>query len=43
VKLVNSENPQMVTIEASEDAATRLKQKIGNTHFVEPEVRRSLQ
>lgn len=43
VKLVQSDNPQMVTIEASEDAASRLKQKIGDTHFVEPEVRRSLE
>lgn len=42
VKMIDSANPQMVTIEASEDAASRLKKKIGDTHFIEPEVRRSL-
>ena len=43
VKLVNSEDPHMVTIEASDEAADRLRDKLKGTHFVEPEVRRSLQ
>jgi hypothetical protein len=42
VKLVNSADPQMVTIEASEDVADRLRAKLKDTHFVEPEIRRSL-
>jgi hypothetical protein len=40
---VNTSDPQMVTIEATEEAANRLRLKLGNTHFVEPEIRRSLQ
>jgi hypothetical protein len=35
-------NAQMVTIEASVEAADRLRQKLKNTHYVEPETRRSL-
>jgi len=42
VALVNSNDPEMVTIEASEDAASRLKEKLKDTHFVEPEIRRGL-
>jgi hypothetical protein len=42
VKLVSSNDPQMVTIEATEDAATRLQAKLKDTHFVEPEIRRGL-
>jgi len=42
VKLVNSDDPNMVTIEASEDAASQLRAKLKDTHFVEPEIRRSL-
>ena len=42
IKLVNADNPHMVTIDASEEAADRLRGKIGETHFVEPEIRRSL-
>jgi len=42
VTLVNSEDPHMVTIDASEDTAIRLREKLKQTHFVEPEVRRSL-
>jgi hypothetical protein len=40
---VQTTDPQMVTIEASEDAAKRLRQKLQATHFVEPEIHRSLQ
>ena len=42
VKLVSSNDPHMVTIEASEDAASRLQTKLKDTHFVEPEIRRGL-
>jgi hypothetical protein len=42
IVLVNSDDPQMVTIDATEDAANRLRAKLHNTHFVEPEIRRSL-
>jgi hypothetical protein len=40
---VNTRDPQMVTIEATEDAANKLRLKLHDTHFVEPEARRSLQ
>jgi hypothetical protein len=42
IKLLNSDDPQMVTIEASQDAATRLQAKLKDTHSVEPEIRREL-
>lgn len=42
IKLLSSNDPQMVTIEASEDAANRLRAKLKGTHFVEPEIRRGL-
>ena len=42
IKLVSSNDPHMVTIEASEDAASRLQAKYKDTHFVEPEMRREL-
>lgn len=42
VTIVNSTDPHMVTIDASEDAASRLREKLKGTHYVEPEVRRSL-
>ena len=42
VTLVNAEDPHMVTIDASEEAADRLRGKLASTHFVEPEIRRSL-
>jgi hypothetical protein len=43
VTVVQSSDPNMVTIEASAEAAERLKERLAKTHFVEPEVRRSLQ
>ena len=43
VTVVNSEDPHMVTIDASEETADRLRGKLAGTHFVEPEIRRSLQ
>ena len=42
VKLVSSYDPNMVTIEAGEDAASRLRTKLQGSHFVEPEIRRGL-
>lgn len=42
VTLVNSDDPHMVTIDASEEAADHLRGKLAGTHFVEPEIRRSL-
>jgi hypothetical protein len=42
VTVVNADNPHMVTIDASEEAADRLRNKLAGTHFVEPEIRRSL-
>jgi hypothetical protein len=42
VTLLSSNDPQMVTIEASEQAANALREKLKDTHFVEPEIRRGL-
>ena len=42
VTVVNSDDPHMVTIDASEETADRLRTKLAGTHFVEPEIRRSL-
>ena len=42
VTLVASNDPQMVTIEASEDTAGRLQAKLKDTHIVEREIRRGL-
>ena len=42
VTVVQSSDPHMVTIEASPEAAERLKQKLAATHIVEPELRRGL-
>lgn len=42
ITLLSADNPQSVTIEATEDAANRLRAKLRDTHFVEPEIRRSL-
>lgn len=43
ISIVTDANPELITIEASDDAATRLRQRIGRTHHVELEVRRGLQ
>jgi hypothetical protein len=42
VVVLNSSDPDMVQVDASEEAATRLQGKLHDTHFVEPETRRSL-
>ena len=42
VTLVNSDDPHMVTIDATEEVANRLRDKLQQTYFVEPEIRRSL-
>lgn len=43
VRLVNAEDPDLVTMEATAAAADRLRAKLRDTHFVEPEIRRSLE
>jgi len=42
IKLVNGDDPHMVTIEADEDSANQLQERLKDTHFVEPEIRREL-
>ena len=42
VTVVDSNDPHMVTIEATEQDAGSLREKLKGTHFVEPEFRRSL-
>jgi hypothetical protein len=42
VTVVAGDDPNMVTIDADEDAAARLREKLQATHYVEPLVRRSL-
>jgi hypothetical protein len=42
ITTVETTNPQMITIEASEEAASRLRQKLRDTHYVERETRRKL-
>jgi len=39
---VETSNPQMVTVEASEEAASRLRHKLRDTHYVELETRHKL-
>ncbi len=39
---VDMTDPHMVTVEATEEAANRLRLKLRDTHFVEPEIRHSL-
>jgi hypothetical protein len=42
VKLVNGDDPHMVTIETTEKGAAALASKLDGTHYVELELRRSL-
>lgn len=42
VKVVASSNPNMITIETTEETADKLRQTLATTHFVEAEVRRDL-
>ncbi len=42
ITVMNDSDPHMVTIEATEEAAEQLRAKLKDTHFVEPEVRRSV-
>lgn len=39
---VETSNPQMVTVDASEEAASRLRRKLRDTHYVELETRHKL-
>jgi len=43
IKVVNSVDPHVVTVEAPEDRATALAVKLRTTHIVEPEIRRTLE
>ena len=43
IKIVNADDPDLVTIDASAEAADQLRAKLRDTHFVEPEIRRSLE
>ena len=43
VSVIHSEDPRSVTIEADERVAERLRTTLRDTHYVEPEIRRSLQ
>ena len=42
VKVVTASNPNMITIETSEETANKLRETLATTHFVEAEVRREL-
>jgi hypothetical protein len=42
VTLVDGDDPHMVTIDTTEEQAAGLASKLEKTHFVEPEIRRSL-
>jgi hypothetical protein len=43
VKIINGNDPQMVTIDIPDEGAALLAAKLTGTHIVEPEVRRELQ
>jgi len=43
IKIVNSSDPNMITIETSPEQAQELRQKLSDTHYVEPELVRGLQ
>jgi hypothetical protein len=42
VEVISALDPHMVTIDASEDRAASLAEKLSDTHIVEPEIRREL-
>ena len=42
VTVIDTRDPEMVCIEASEETATELKRKLAATHFVDPETRHGL-
>ncbi|HTT60358.1 MAG TPA: hypothetical protein VMG35_00905 [Bryobacteraceae bacterium] len=42
IQVVGAADPHMVTIEASDEDAGRLREKLAGTHFVEAEIRRGL-
>ena len=43
VAVLNAADPNMVTIEASDEVAESLKRRLSDTHFVEPEIQRKLE
>jgi hypothetical protein len=42
ITVINSSDPESVTIETTDGVADQLRSKLDKTHFVEPEIRRSL-
>lgn len=42
ITAINATDPHMITIEASDEVANQLRTKLADSHFVEPEVHRSL-
>ena len=42
VTLLDARNPDMVTIETTEEIAEELKRKLASTHFVDPETHHRL-
>jgi hypothetical protein len=43
VTVLAKDNPNVVTIETTPEIAERLRSRLQETHFVEPEIRRGLQ
>jgi hypothetical protein len=42
IQVVDARDPDMVRVEASEAAASKLKERLASTHHVDPEVRHQL-
>jgi len=42
IKIVNSSDPNMITIETSHERAQELRKRLSDTHYVEPEMVRGL-
>jgi hypothetical protein len=43
IELISADNPQMVTIEASEESANQLRNNLKDDYFVEPMISRSVE
>ncbi|WP_046867110.1 hypothetical protein [Microvirga massiliensis] len=39
VRIVSGSNPQLITVEASEEAAAEIERRFGNLLLIEPEIR----
>ena len=42
ITVVDERDPHMITIEAEEDAAAKLREELEDTHYVEPVTKRKL-